>query len=106
MSYYLLFHSNAISVTSIYLMHTFLASTLCRLLHGMTCFILLVSIVAVLAMLELHNLCLVMILVVCVKSSHSSSDPLSLVVMTLMVVGGEFISILLKFLLSRDMLLA
>lgn len=49
MSYYLLFHSNAISVTSIYLMHTFLASTLCRLLHGMTCFIRLVSIVVVLA---------------------------------------------------------
>jgi hypothetical protein len=57
-------------------------------------------------MLELHNLCLVMILVVCVKSSHSSSAPLSLVVMTLMVVGGEFINILLNFLLSRDMLLA
>src|SRR3954462_6616213 len=43
-------------------------------------------------MLELHNLCLVMILVVCVKSSHSSSSPLLLVVMTLMVVGGEFIN--------------
>src|SRR4051812_22977181 len=55
MSYYLLFHSNAISVTSIYLLHKLLASTLCRLLHGMTCFIILVSIVAVLAMLELHN---------------------------------------------------
>ena len=57
-------------------------------------------------MLELHNLCLVMILVVCVKSSHSSSAPLSLVVMSLMVVGGEFINILLGVLWSRDMLLA
>src|SRR3954469_3274092 len=35
MSYYILFHSNDISVTSIYLMHTFLASTLCRFHHGM-----------------------------------------------------------------------
>ena len=104
MSYYLFFHSNAISVTSIYLMHRFIASTLCRLLHGMTCFILLVSIVAVLAMLELHNLCLVMILVVCVKSSHSSSDPLSLVVMTLMVVGGISLIYYSILVMTRDML--
>ena len=49
MNYYLLHHSNAISVTSIiiYFMHTFLRSTMCRLHHGMniilscdTCFLL------------------------------------------------------------------
>ena len=55
-------------------------------------------------MLELHNLCLVMILVVFVNSSHTSSAPLSLVVMTLMVVDGEFMNILLDYSRSRDML--
>ena len=54
-------------------------------------------------MLELQDLCLVMILVSSFKASHISSAPSLLVVMSLMVVCGEFMNILVDYVRSRAM---
>ena len=76
-----------------YLLHAYfsLHSTLCRVLHGMSCFIINV---VVLAILGLQDSCLAMILVSSIKASQVSSGPLLLIVMSWMVLCGKFINIL------------
>src|SRR3954462_1793686 len=76
-----------------YLLHAYfsLHSTLCRVLHGMPCFIINV---VVLAILGLQDSCLAMVLVSSIEATQVSSGPLLLVVMSSMVVCGKFINIL------------